>query len=304
MKKLYIRKDDGTYEEVAAIIAGREFSVIIRTRISVAIDEYVRVFSSNKKSGYIEQLFFNDIGQFLSDLGIEYLDSIEQKHLEQFQSNLCKKKAASSVNRQFTTYAHFFKKCVESKYIVESPLKNIKKKKEREPVRILWTTKDIDGVLKAAPKWFKFAFLFLALTGARPIELCNLKKRDYSVEDCSVTLFCDKDTGHRVIPLSQPAAKILSLLCKNINDTDLIFKSSVGTQLSTDRLNKVLAKIQKRNGLKRITIYSLRHTYATDKCNKHNLERVRLVLGHKQIRTTQKYVKTEFLELKKVVNDD
>lgn len=305
MRKLFIQKDDGTFEELAAIIADRDLRTINKIPIKYAVIKYARVFSSNKKSAYIEELFFKELTDFLSGEELSHLDEIKQKHLELFQSILCKKKSASSVNRQFTTYAHFFKKCLEFGYLIENPITNVKRKKENTPIRILWTTKEVDAVLKHSPKWFKLAFLFLALTGARPVELCNMRKRFYNVEDCSVTVFCDKDSGSRVLPLSQPAAKVLKILTKDIKDDDFVFKSSVGTQLSTDRLNKTLAKIQKRHNLKRITIYSLRHTYATGKCNADiNLEKVRLLLGHKQIRTTLKYVKIDFLELKKIVNDD
>ncbi len=304
MKKLYVKNDDGSFEEVSALLAGPNLKAIKKTTIKDAFSRYIKIFSSNKKSFKAEKIWFNEFKIFLDEHGLRHLDDINQHHIELFQYVLLKKKSAASSNRQFTTYSHFFKKCVEFNYILESPLKNFKKKKEVQPIRTLWTGKEIDSVLKNSPPWFKFAFMFLALTGARPIELCNLRKRHHSVNDSSVRLFCDKSmAGSRLLPISQPAQKIILSLCKNLNESDFVFRSSVNTKLSTDRLNKTLAKIQKRHGLKRIPIYSLRHTYATDLCNKGiNIEIVRKLLGHSQIRTTQKYIKIDFLELKKVVN--
>jgi site-specific recombinase XerD len=262
--------------------------------------EYVTALKS-KSSQTQEKLYFRDLENFIQDIK---LTKISHQMMEKFQASLLKSKKPQTVNRQFTVYNHFFKKCVHWHYIDKSPTENLKKRKEIDPVRELWTEDEIEKILLKSEGWFRDCFLFLQLTGIRTIELSNLKKIDYDIQEKVLRLYSDKNSkGYRFIPVSELANEILKNRIRFIKDNDYIFTNERRNRVTTDRLNKRLFKMQKKLKMKRKTIYSLRHTYATNLCNRNiNLEKVRLLLGHSQIRTTQKYVKIDFLELKKIVN--
>lgn len=269
-----------------------------------AVAEYLEFVTSlkSKSSQSQEKIYFRDLETHFKD---SYLSEINSKSMEFFQASLVKKKKPQTVNRQFTVYNHFFKKCVEWNYLTDSPTKNIKKRRELEPIRELWTDLEINKVLTNSHGWFRDAFEFMANTGCRTIELSNLRFSDVDFENRSVVLRSEKNaTGSRIIPINDIAYEILKVRSGILNNDDcFVFINDKKNKLTTDCLNKKLLKIQKKLGLKRKTIYSLRHTYATNLCNRNvNLEKVRLLLGHSQIRTTQKYVKIDFFELKKIVN--
>lgn len=269
-----------------------------------AVAEYLEFVTSlkSKSSQSQEKIYFRDLETHFKD---SYLSEINSKSMEFFQASLVKKKKPQTVNRQFTVYNHFFKKCVEWNYLTESPTKNIKKRRELEPIRELWTDLEINKILTNSHGWFRDAFEFMANTGCRTIELSNLRFSDVDFENRSVVLRSEKNaTGSRIIPINDIAYEILKIRSGIFRDDDcFVFINDKKNKLTTDCLNKKLLKIQNKLGLKRKTIYSLRHTYATNLCNRNvNLEKVRLLLGHSQIRTTQKYVKIDFFELKKIVN--
>lgn len=272
--------------------------------ISDVVDEYLKHVSSHKNSFKKEKIWFNDLLRYCSQQKIKNISEFKPKDADFLQNGLSKLKKASSVNRQFTTYCHFFNKCVEWEYIQDTPMKFLKKKKETDPVRLLWTEKDINDFLKVCPAWFKNCFLFLALTGARPIELCNLKVSDVFIENETLRLSCEKNAkGSRLVPVSQPVVKLIQKLIYKRGPSEFVFCGATGCKLKTAHLTRTLKRIQIAYKLKRIPLYSLRHTYATDLCRRDiNIEKVRILLGHSQIRTTQKYIQVDFLDLKKIVN--
>lgn len=275
----------------------------VRQTLKGAIAEYLEYVTAlkSKSSQSQELIYFKNLENFFLDI---YLTEISHIKLEKFQASLLKSKKPQTVNRQFTVYNHFFKKCVHWGYIEKSPTQNIKKKKEIDPIRELWTDDEVQIILKNTTGWFNHCFEFLYLTGARTIEACNLRKKDFNQDENIITLFSDKNAnGYRFIPINSRASEILKNRVRFIKDNDYVFTNERNNRVTTDRLNKKLFRLQKKLKLNRKTIYSLRHTYATNLCNRNiNLEKVRMLLGHSQIRTTQKYLKIDFFELKKIVN--
>lgn len=277
---------------------------MIKQTVKGAVAEYLENVAKLKASYKLEVHYFKKFEKYCLEKNINLISDVQPKHIEFLQSQLLQKQQASSVNRIFTVLIFFFKKCVEWDYLKDSPARFIKKKREAQKPRTLWNSLEIKLVAKSAEDWFKHAFLFLALTGCRPVEMASIRISDVNFDEKTVLLFSEKNaTGFRLVPLSDQAFKILKAVCKNRAKNELAFVNQFGQKITTDRLNKKLKRIQKRIGITRKSIYSLRHTYATELCNRDvNLEKVRLLLGHSQIRTTQKYVKIDFLELKKIVN--
>lgn len=280
---------------------------MIDQTIKGAVAEYLENITSRKalSSQKTEPIYFRNLEQYFTEKNIEKISEITPKDCEFLQSNLLKSKQASTVNRQFTLYDHFFRKCVEWNYIDKSPTRFLKKKKEIEPTRKLFKPEEIEKIIANTDGWFRDAFHFLSETGCRPVEMSGIRKQDLFLADEYVKLHCDKKSkGTRLLPLNRLALDILTRLASLCeSDQDYLFKTEYGTRVETSRINKRLKSLLKRLKIEHKSIYSLRHGYATNLCNRNvNLEKVRLLLGHSQIRTTQKYIKIDFLELKKVVN--
>lgn len=276
-------------------------------QVKHCIDEYLENISKSKSisSQRQEKVYFKDLQEYLDEKNITEIDKVEPKDLDFFQGRLSRAKEHSTVNRQFTLYNHFFSKCVEWGYIQLSPSRFIKKKKELEPIRKLWSKEEIEIVLKNSNGWLHDTVLFMSNTGCRAIELVQIAKEDVDHIDRAVRLYSDKNSGgHRLIPLNEVSYNILNKRCANVvEEKDLLFKTEIKTPLRTDHINKTLKRLQRKLGISRKPIYSLRHTYATNLClSGVGIEIIRMLLGHKKLQTTQKYMRVEFFHLKQVVN--
>lgn len=295
---------------------------MIDQTIRGSVAEYIENITSRKSlsSQTSEPIYFRDLEQYFIEKNIEKISEITPKDCEFLQSKLLKNKASSTVNRQFTLYNHFFKKCVEWNYLELSPTRFLKKKREFTPVRKLFSDEEIERILQNSHGWFYDAAFFLSKTGCRPTEMAIIKASNvfFDVEFTDINkntkkisyvdLFSKKngDTGNRIIILSDEVIPFVKRLVSSKNNPEeLLFVTENKTQITTNRLNKRLRYLLKKINIPHKTIYSLRHTYLTDMCNDNkNLEIIRLAAGHKDIRTTLKYLKPHILDLHRAVNGD
>lgn len=209
------------------------------------VNEYLENKSKLKTSYKIEKLFFREMLEYLEEKKVTNIQDVTPKLLDFYQSFLRSKKKASSVNRQFSLYNHFFTKCIEWGYIKESPTRFLKKLKEQEPERKLYTRVEVIQILKNSEGWFRNYFYVLYKTGIRPHELSALTAQDCDFDRMSMNLYCKKNKGEmRTLPINRTVCILLKRLA---NEGDgLLFKNDLGNKITTDHANKKLAKLQRK----------------------------------------------------------
>jgi len=86
------------------------------------------------------------------------------------------------------------------------------------------------------------------------------------------------------------------------NHNNYIFESSHGGRLTTTSLQKVFKKALKQTNIKKeATFHSLRHSFATHLLeNGVDIRYVQELLGHQNIRTTQRYTQVTNPKLKNI----
>jgi integrase len=131
--------------------------------------------------------------------------------------------------------------------------------------------------------------------GERPIELTWLKVQDIDLTTGRVDLTGAKHTIGREGKLKQDTLELLKRYIKreNLNPTSTIFPTT-SDNLSTDyRLarNRLVEKYNMPE-LKQIQLYDFRRRKATReyKISRHNFLHVKKILGHKDARSTEKYI--------------
>lgn len=286
MKKLYVKHDDGTFEEVSALLAGPHLKPIVKTNIKDAFSKYIKNCSSqkNKSNQNSEKLYFNILGEFLKSEGVTFINEVTAEHMDQFHAALKKKMKLSSVVRRFCTIKHFFKKCVEWEFIVESPCRHIKRKKlEKNPFKP-WTQEIFDLFIKESDKEFKPIFEFLWLTGCRPIEAKNLRWTDVDYESQTLTFKCGKNAEvSRKFPITKRLDRFLH--CINMQGAHVFH------QFNADNLYHHCKKRMNRLGLKNYTVYGLRHGFGTRLAKAGvNSFYIAELMGHSDLKTTRGYV--------------
>jgi integrase len=132
-------------------------------------------------------------------------------------------------------------------------------------------------------------------TGLRPVELCRLKVKDIDLEHKAVNPTTAKRGNPRTIPMSASLTQKLQehIIQENLNPNDLLFKGTdpdhYGKQYRQMR-NSLATKL-KDPSIHTIRLYDLRHYFCTKKLNDiQNPYNVMVLMGHKKLTTTQKYM--------------
>ena len=303
MKKLYVRNDDGTFEEVAAIVAGREFSTIIRTRIDDAIQKYVKNCTAKKciKNQNTEKLYFGILKSFLLGFKINHIDEVTRDHIDQFETFLLKKMKPNSVNRRFCSIKNFFSKCIEWKFILESPCQGLKRRKvEKNPYKP-WSPELFEKFIAQTSGQWRNIFNFLWLTGCRPMEAKNLRWSDIDYDDQVLILRCGKNAYFtRKFPITKTLDQFLHTLKMN---GPYVFADENRNPINNDQLYHYCKKRLNRLGCKSFTVYGIRHGFGTKLASQGvNSFYIAELMGHTDLKTTRGYVHTDKKLLIDVLN--
>lgn len=223
----------------------------------------------------------------------------------------------SAINRFFNTYRDFFTKCVQWEAIAKSPTEHLENLEEAPRIRKIWEDEKINQAIEKAYEGFHWSnngkpsftdtawagdvYYFLAWTGCRPIEACNLRIPEIDFERNFFWATTRKGTGklkRRMVPMIPEVANFLS---KKIAENkrrvigihaDRVFLTRVNTPVTTNALDRVLARIIKALGLQGYELYGFRHSFvtATGDVEGGNLEHTRQLAGHSNLSTTQGYM--------------
>lgn len=277
---------------------------LIRQTLTGAIVEYIDKITGQKSdsSKSQEPIYFRDLERYCIKNKLVYFKDLTPKLVEFFQSDLLKKKMPQTVNRQFTTYHHFFQKCQEWSYINESPARYIKRKREIEKPRELWTKSQFKMALRVIKGTFRNVLRFLRCTGIRPQEIGLIQKKHCFLSDDYLVLQMPKTKDFRIIPLSAKAKRVLLVELKKCRfKEDFVFTNESGRPFTTNRINQKLKRITKDHGIHTKSAYALRHGYATNLVKKNvNLAKVQKAMGHKKIATTLKYTHLDLEDLREL----
>lgn len=136
--------------------------------------------------------------------------------------------------------------------------------------------------------------LLLALSygaGLRVGEVVNLRVRDLQFSENTIHVHQAKGNKDRLTLLPEKIKIELKAFIANKTGEEILFASEHGGTLTTRTAQKIFEQALQRAGLnKRVTFHSLRHSFAA-----HLLENgvdtryVQELLGHQDIRTTQRY---------------
>jgi len=142
-------------------------------------------------------------------------------------------------------------------------------------------------------------------SGLRVSELCSLNK-DIDLEKGEIVVK-GKGNKFRIVFLSEKAKKVLKdYLNKRTDNNPALFinlsKNKTFKRLSPRGVEKIIKFYAKKAGIfKKITPHTLRHQFATDLLSAGaDIRAIQLLLGHKNLQTTQVYTHLTNKELKQI----
>lgn len=219
---------------------------------------------------------------------LEYIKSLDLK--------------STSKNRKITTLRMFYEFLVLNKFISKDPTTNIKGMKTEDLLPKALSEIEVDKLLSftcnnAYDFRNKAMIELLYSTGMRVSELVNLKVNDINLNE-SIVVCITKGKKERVMMIGEVANHYLKLYIDEYRDvllkgrnSEYLFINNEHKKISRQGFFINLDKIKNRVGIsKKITPHMLRHSFATHLLEHGaSLRSVQELLGHEDMKTTQRY---------------
>lgn len=278
--------------------------------------EYIAVekrYSPNTLISYRKDL--QDFSLFLLETEAHQdLVKVDKKIIRNFMVHLGEKKISKrSINRKLSTLRSFYLFLLKVGEIKNSPLESIQSLKFYAEKQIPFSEEEMANQQLEANKPAKKSLLkeliveTLYQTGIRRAELVNLllENVDFSKREMKVI---GKGNKARVIPISEKLSSLMAeyLLIRKPLEADKIyfFINTKGKKLNDkfvySTVNTYLSLVTSK---KKKSPHILRHSFAT-----HVLEygaeisKVKMIMGHSSLASTQVYTSANIEQLKKVFN--
>lgn len=221
--------------------------------------------------------------------------------------------------RSFLKFARLTGQFHLSNEVIQFALKS-PKAEVIKPYQVL-TEREFGRLIAAARDNLRNRMIFTLAdaTGMRESELCRLRVGDLHIDDegdVLVRVRRGKGNKDRVVPLDKTTAALLTAYLKTRGLTigvkkdaaEYVFVSRKGKghgKLSTARIRQLMAHyLQKARIQKNVSMHSLRHGAGLRWVRRtRDTNAVRKLLGHADLKTTQKYLDhLDAQDLKRVVN--
>ncbi|WP_421857247.1 tyrosine-type recombinase/integrase [Oceanicaulis sp.] len=214
------------------------------------------------------------------------------------------KETPGAANRSFSLLSKMFNLAIENEWRAGNPCKPVKKYPENaverylthdETSRLLRALKEDDNRCAAT------ILEFLLLTGARKGEVLEMRRSDLEGLGTGQAVWT-VPAGHqkgerqqRTALRRQLSPEAEAVIVKWLEDCDTpslrwVFPSQKTPTQPTSCIKSAWNRIRKRAGLEDVRIHDLRHSFASFAVNAGApLYAVGAALGHKELRTTQRY---------------
>lgn len=251
---------------------------------------YIDLLERRRYSPNTIQTYLSLFEQFLRYFHEIKPEALNDAHVAEFQTYLVKEKrvSTSSQNQYINAIKFYFEKVLgrdKAYYHIERPIKEFKLPK-------VLSEKEVVGILNAVHNLKHKAMLLLVYSaGLRAGELINLRIDDIDGEQMRVFVRGGKGKKDRVTILSKKALETLREYFKKFRPKEYLFEGQFGGKYSDSSLRRVFGTALKKAGIsKKVTLHSLRHSFAT-----HLLETgvdmryIQMLLGHSSSKTTEIY---------------
>ena len=242
----------------------------------------LRYYSPKTKKAYLACLkeYLGQAGEEPGKLDVEHVRKFLLKKQE-------KGYASQTVNLYLNAIKFFYRQ------IVQSPAKiDIKFAKTPSKLPAVLTREEISSILDAIKNSKHKAMIALAYgAGLRVSEVVDLRVKDLELKELVMRVRQAKGKKDRRTVIPEKLKHDLGRIVIGRGTDEFVFESQRGGKISTRGAQKVFEGALKKAGIeKNASFHSLRHSFATHLLeNGVSIRYVQELLGHANIRTTQRY---------------
>lgn len=230
----------------------------------------------------------------LPKYGKLYLDEFTKQHMISFVSSQLKTHKPGSVNRVIILFRYIFNCAIkwETPGITKNPTAGISLLEENNKKERFLSAIEVNALVSALKasdnKMLQYIIPMLILTGARKGEVLKAKWEDFNFEQRVWRIPLSKSGKARHVPMSDSVLTLFESIprykgCPYVFANPKTLLPYISFYCSWDTLRKSV-------GLGDVRVHDLRHSFASFLVNSgRSLYEVQRILGHTQIKTTQRY---------------
>lgn len=214
------------------------------------------------------------------------------------------KYSESSIQGSMRAIKAFYNYGIEQEVIDDKVIRQLKLPKAHNKEERILDDDEIDTLFKCIDSTTQTGLrnkCFIALmldSGLRRGEIPRLNFADLDLKSKTM-IIKGKGSKQRIVPMGEISAALLrdyiSRYRKNAGQQSPVFVENNNERCSDNLIKQVFKRIKASSDIKRLHPHLLRHTFATNYiADGGDLETLRLILGHANIQTTQRYLHLAF----------
>lgn len=268
------------------------------------VNRYSKLYILNSK--YVIKEYYD----FLNSKNINDIKNTGKKEIMDFYLYLCKREnkknngklCVDTISGYISKIRIFYNSLYKNEIIEENPFNNfsIKISKDKQWSRLPLSTQQINNLLNNIKYDSeeglrnKAIFELMYSSGLRLCEIANLRNSDINFENREI-IVRGKFGTERMVPISEVAKYYIEIYLLKINthiDGPMFYGNESNKCISTVDIRNAFKKYLSDNNILNsgISAYSIRHSTATHLLEQGaSIRHVQELLGHKSIKTTQRY---------------
>ena len=252
------------------------------------MNEYAPTVSENMQSAY--KCYLKNLSKYFGD---SQLGTIKPKLIAGYKVHRRNHGVSpSTINRELYMLSKAFNLAVkEWEWLNENPVAKVPNEKENSE-RDRWLTEEEEGkILANSPVRIREIVVFLLNTGLRIEECLSLEWSRVNLLRKTILIQKTKSGRPKTLPLNATALEVLNQrsTVKSIKN-DYVFLSCNGRKIFQNAFRKSFYRVLKKVGIENFCIHDLRHTFTTRLAQSGvDLYKISKLLGHKDIKMTQRY---------------
>jgi len=232
---------------------------------------------------------FNNFENYFGEEKIERLNQIDFPVLDKYITKRISKDgiAPKTANMEIDLLRRMFGHAVKYKFMIESPARDLKRKKVTRKEPRFFSHEEIELLLENAGKYESF-FMVLLHTGLRASDAGNLTWSDIDLEKAFIRVIQEKTDRRLTIPINE---SLRNYLLDYATETPKLFPS-LDTDKKREKVRRFIQKILKNAecNWRGVGCHTFRHTFASHLViNGASIYDVQKLLGHRSISMTQVY---------------
>ncbi len=225
--------------------------------------------------------------------GNSNLLSISPKMISRYKALRRREHAApASINLELSMLSKAFRLAVlEWEWLKENPVSRVPCEKV-DNQRYRWLSRDEETrLLASSPEWLHEIIVAALNTGLRKNELLSLEWSRVNFFRKTILIQETKNGKPKTLPLNKFVLGVFERKSKVKSvKNDLVFFSRNGNKIHLNTINVSFSAVLRKAGIKNFRWHDLRHTFATRLAQAGvDLYKISKLLGHKDIKMTQRY---------------